>query len=80
MPVVDETNILALIPGDRIGNAARTLLDAVTSTSDTQEVTIDVPGRFVARVTFPGSRGRPGVDLKSFGPEVRTCLIDPQVQ
>ncbi len=50
--VTDETHILALIPGDYIGNAARTLPDAPTVEDDTREVTVDVPGRFAARVTF----------------------------
>ncbi len=46
MPVVDETNILALIPGDCIGNSARTLPDAATAQDEPREVTIDVAGSF----------------------------------
>lgn len=47
-----SANILALVPGDYIGNATRTLPDAATVEDDTREVTVDVPGRFTARVTF----------------------------
>lgn len=41
-----------LHPGVRIGNASRTLPDVATVEDDTREVTLDVPGRFEARVTF----------------------------
>jgi hypothetical protein len=50
--MVDDTNILALIPGDYIGTAARTLPDAATAQDDIREITVDVPGRFRATITF----------------------------
>ena len=45
-------NILALIPGDIISDAGRTLPDCATASEDTREVTIDVAGRFTATITF----------------------------
>jgi hypothetical protein len=47
-----RANILALIPAEFIGKAARTLPDAATVEEDTREVTVEVPGRFSAKVTF----------------------------
>jgi hypothetical protein len=51
--MADDTNVLALIAGDCIGNAARSLLDATTVEDDTREVTIHVPG---PPASLPGSR------------------------
>ena len=50
--MTDEKNIVAFIPGHCVGNAASTLPDATTVEDDTREVTIDVPGRFRATITF----------------------------
>ena len=49
-----------LHPGVCIGNASRTLPDAAAVEDDTREVTLDVPGRFKARVTFRRSYFRRG--------------------
>lgn len=50
--MTDQTNILALIPGDFISDAGRTLPDCATATDETREVTIDVAGQFTATITF----------------------------
>ena len=52
MPSSDETNILAFLASDCIGNAASTVSDAATAQDEPREVTIDVAGRFRARITF----------------------------
>jgi hypothetical protein len=47
-----EENLLALIPGELIAIASRTLPPAETCEGEQREVEIDVPGRFRARVLF----------------------------
>jgi len=45
-------NILALIPGDYISAAGQTLPDCATAPDEPRDLTIDVAGRFTARITF----------------------------
>jgi hypothetical protein len=50
--ISSSENILRLIPGEFISAAGRTLPDAANAKDEPHEVTIDVAGRFTARITF----------------------------
>ena len=45
-------NVLALIPGEVISAAAKTLPDAEKDTEAFREATVDVPGRLKATIRF----------------------------
>ena len=56
--MADDTNVLAVIPGDIIGAASNTLPPAETCKGEIREVTVDVPDRFRAKIRFEPFRGK----------------------
>jgi hypothetical protein len=52
--------VLGLIPGEVISAAAKTLPDAERDTETFREVTVEIPGRFKARIRFERFQFRRG--------------------
>lgn len=57
---MSEENLLAMIPGDLIAQASRTLPPAERCKGMLREVEIDVPGRFRAKVLYKPFYFKPG--------------------